>query len=386
MALTIRLSLILCLTVLPVLRTFAESQFSVAPTGRIFMDGAAFFSNRESLFPDGVAIPEVRLGAKMSYDKWSAAVNLSFSQNKINLRSIYLNYSLKNDLLVKVGSFVPQYGLRTTLLATSQAPMISPIANTVFNDGLQLGGMVVYYPEKYLMALSMFTEREAVTDVLGSKDFVKESVGISTRLAVRPFHSEGKVVQAGVSGGVSTPRKHLDDSGTDIHEAFCLKSNFPALVVKVSALDATVDHAVNKWKLSPEILLNYQNFALESQYYYSLVNRTGNLPGFSAHGMYVIMRSLLNGKHYSYSPYAGVLECPSPGSMELVFDYDYTDLSDGSAGISGGQANNLSLTFNYYFNKYITARLRYGYTHTWNRQNENPVTLNSLMARLQVIF
>ncbi len=350
------------------------------------MDGATFFSNQKSMFPDGISITDVRLGAKMSYDKWSAVINMAFNHNKLSLRAIYLSYDFKNDLLIRLGSFVPQFGLRTTLPASSHSPLIPPMANSAFNDGRQLGAMVVYYPEKYLLALSLHTEGDAATSILGSKDFIKEGIGISGRWAIRPFHDPGKVVQAGISGGFSTPRKHLDENGFDIHDTFRFKSNFPSKVVSVSALDATVRHALNKWKFSPEFLFNFNNFALEGQYYCSLVNRTDDLSSFAAHGMYVIVRSLLSGNSYSYSQYAGALECPPPKSLELVFDYDYTDLSDAGAGIFGGKANNLSLTFNYYFNKYVIARLRYGYTHTWNKPGESNISLNSVMARIQVVF
>ena len=44
------------------------------------------------------------------------------------------------------------------------------------------------------------------------------------------------------------------------------------------------------------------------------------------------------------------------------------------------------MTFNYYINKYMIARLHYSYTHTWDRAGAKPMTLNGFMARLQVIF
>lgn len=384
--LILRLSLISFIISFWNLCATADDQFYVVPTGRIFIDGATFISPLKNIFTDGVAIPEIWLGAQMNYKNWKGVINIAYNNNKVGLRAIYLGYNFKNDLLIRFGSFVPQYGLRTTLAASNLAPMISPLSNSVFNDGRQLGGMLVYYPENYLVTLSLHTEGDAATNIVGSKNFIKEGIGASSRLAIRPFHQTGKVLQLGISTGFSTPRKHRDSSGKDIHDAFHLKTNFPARVIQVSALDATIDHAVNKWKFSPEILLNYNNFALESQYYFSKVNRVDNFPDFYAKGMYVIFRSLLRGNSYSYSQYAGVLDSPNPKSLELVFDYDYTDLSDIKSGILGGQANNMSLTLNYYFNKYVIARLRYGYTHTWNRINESPVSLNSLMARLQVIF
>ncbi len=367
---------------------FAEEaeKLKVTPTGRIFIDGASFFTPQKDYFPDGIAIPDVRLGVMMNYEKWSASINIGFNQSKVGLRGIFLGYNFNDRLLIRMGSFVYQYGLRTTLSSASLAPMISPIANTAFNDGRQLGAMLVYYPDKYLAALSLHTESGASSNILGTKEFAKEGIGTSTRLVFRPYYSMGKVVQFGISGGLASPRQHLNENGEDTHDVFEFKSNFPSRVVQVSAINAVVDKAVNKWHFSPELLLNYKNLALESQYYYNRVNRHSGLPSFTGQGMYVILRGLLRGSSYNYSRYAGVLDNPNPQSLEFVLDYDYTDLSDSKARIYGGRANNVSITFNYYINKYIIARFRYGYTHTWDRFGEQPISLNSIMVRLQMII
>ncbi|MDE5658304.1 MAG: ATPase [Muribaculaceae bacterium] len=364
----------------------ADDSFSVVPSGRLFLDGAALFTSDKENFHNGVAVPEIWLGAKMNYKKWIANIYVAFNNNKVGLRAVYLGYNFNENLQLKLGSFLPQYGLRTTLSATNLAPLISPMSNIAFNDGRQLGAMLVYYPGNFLAAGTIHTEGEAATSILGSKDFVKEGIGVTGRFAFRPVHNDGQVVQLGLSGGFSTPRRHLDENGMDLHDAFEFKANFPTRVVTVRALDALVDHATGKWKFSPELLLNYKFLALESQYYFSTVTREVGYRDFSGQGMYVILRGLLNGNSYSYASYAGVLDAPAPKSLECVLGYNYTDLSDRRSEIMGGQASNFSLTLNYYFNKYVTARLRYGYTHVWNREGYNPTTLNSVMARIQVIF
>ncbi|MDE6825852.1 MAG: hypothetical protein K2J18_03715, partial [Paramuribaculum sp.] len=56
----------------------SEPKLSVKPTGRILMDGAAYFGGNDGIteysgdtrFVDGVAIPDLRLGVKASYGRW----------------------------------------------------------------------------------------------------------------------------------------------------------------------------------------------------------------------------------------------------------------------------------------------------------------------------
>lgn len=69
-----------------------------------------------------------------------------------------------------------------------------------------------------------------------------------------------------------------------------------------------------------------------------------------------------------------------------MVDYNYTSLSDSKAGIYGGRSNSLSATLNYYINPYITARINYSYTHTWDKASVEPRSLNTFQARLMVFF
>ena len=63
-----------------------EPKFTVKPTGRILMDGAVYLGGNtgaeeagDTKFVNGVAIPDVRLGAKASYGKWKAKVDVGFA-------------------------------------------------------------------------------------------------------------------------------------------------------------------------------------------------------------------------------------------------------------------------------------------------------------------
>ena len=200
----------------------------------------------------------------------------------------------------------------------------------------------------------------------------------------RPLHEEGKVVQVGFSGGFATPQ-NVNDSETP-HNSFQFKSNFPTRVAQVTAIDATVDHAMNLWKFTPELLLSYGPVALESQYFFQRVNRRNNLHAYTAQGAYATVRGLILGGNYGYSMADAGLATPRKGSLECVVSYNYTTLTNSAAGIYGGRLNDLSCTFNYYINKYMLCRLHYSYTHTWGRAGAPSMTLNGFMARLQVIF
>lgn len=91
-------------------------KFSVKPTGRILMDGAVYMGGNSDItddedtkFVDGVAIPDLRIGAKASYGKWKAKVDVGFAYGKVGLKDTYVEYDINESNLLRGGYFVPQW-------------------------------------------------------------------------------------------------------------------------------------------------------------------------------------------------------------------------------------------------------------------------------------
>ncbi|MCM1152964.1 MAG: OprO/OprP family phosphate-selective porin [Muribaculum sp.] len=360
-----------------------EPKFTIKPTGRILMDGALYATPQKEEFKDGVTIPDARLGVKMSYGKWSAKVDVGFAYNKVGLKDLFIQYDFNPNNLIRVGSFIHQYGLQSSTSSSMKVTMEEPVSNAIFNDSRQLGVMYLHSGDVFFGTASLHAEPSATSVILKPTQFTQEGFGVRSRLVARPLHEDGKVVQVGFSGGFATPQRSGDP---DTHDSFTFQSNFPTRVAQVTALSAKVDHAKNLWKFTPELLLNYGPVALESQYYWIRVARRQHLYHFTGQGAYATLRGLILGGNYSYSPLDAGLATPKPKSLEAVLSYNYTDVSSAKAGIMGGRMNDFSVTFNYYINKYMLARLHYSYTHTWGRADTPSMSVNGFMARLQVIF
>ncbi|MDE6811959.1 MAG: ATPase [Muribaculaceae bacterium] len=367
---------------LPIKPAKEKTKFEIKPTGRILMDGGVFISPDKQLFKDGFAIPDARLGVKMKYGKWDAKVDVGFAYGKVGLKDLYIGYSFNDMMNLKIGSFIHQFGLQSATSSSMKPTMEEPISNAIFNDPRQLGVQFEYSGDKFLATASYHMEPSATTYILQPEQFTQEGYGIRSRLVYRPWHEDGKMAQIGISGAFATPQRY---GNPDTHNAFQFKANYPSRIAQIAALSADVEHAKNLFKLSPELLLSYNRFALESQYYWVAVNRRQGLSAYHAQGAYVTLRGLLIGNSYSYDLWGGGIATPAPKTLELVLDYNYTQTTDVAAGIFGGRLNDFSATLNYQINKYMIARLHYSYTHTWDGA-PNPTSLNAVMARLQVIF
>ena len=363
-------------------------KFSIKPTGRILMDGAVYMggnskieNDEDTKFVDGVAIPDLRLGAKASYGKWKAKIDVGFGYGKVGLKDTYIEYDINESNLIRGGYFVPQWGLNSETSSSMKPSYEEPTSNEFFYANPRLLALMwVYDKGKYFAGTSVFTEAAAMTN--NATAMGKQSWGVQTRLLFRPNHVDGDVLQLGCSFNYSSPNN-------DEHNGFSYSANFPSRVSKVTDLSATVDHAKGSFKLSPEFLLINGNVAFVAQYYYMNVIRTDGFKTFKAHGAYGMFRTLLIGSQYTYTHADAGVATPAARSLEMVLGYNYTKASDSSAEVWGGISQDINCTFNYYINSWMIARLRYSYTTVRDRKVENLLPkrhVNILEARLQIIF
>lgn len=372
----------------PWLKAQEETKFKVSPSGRVLIDGAVYSSSPKELFKGGMAIPEARLGVKMSYGKWYSWIDVGFAYGKIGLRNMWIEYSFNPHNKIRFGNFLQPFGYESQTTYSFKSTFEIPLAAALFTPGLQLGGMYSFMNPSFYLTGAFHVESSSLTNVVNYPLFNQQGIGVLTRLVWRSKYSgeaNRPIIQAGISGGYASPQRNLVDN-YDEHDAFLISANFPTKVTTLQAVGATVSNARNLFKMSPELLLAYRKVALESQYFLQSINRKGNLSNYTTQGFYATVRTILFGDDYTYDGGAAHLGNPKKNTLELVADYNYATLSDSKSGIFGGRANSFNFTLNYYFNPYITARLNYSFTHTWDRAGYEPITMNAFQARLMVLF
>lgn len=86
---------VMAVVAMPALRVIAaddEPKLIVKPTGRVLVDGAVYLPDGDGL-ADGAALPDIRMGVKASYGKWSAKIDAGYSFNKLSMKDVYIQYS-----------------------------------------------------------------------------------------------------------------------------------------------------------------------------------------------------------------------------------------------------------------------------------------------------
>ena len=245
-----------------------------------------------------------------------------------------------------------------------------------------IGLMYEHMDNKVLATASVVVETDAMkqtTDATG-----KQALGAMTRLLYHPAIERGNIFHIGISTGIEGARYSSDESQN--HKLFTLTTRWPMRVAKVNAQEAIVNDAKLMYKFSPEVLYSYDRFSIVGQYFWNRITRDNGLHAFTGSGAYVTLRGLIKGRNYSYTKTDGGIATPDPGNMEICLQYNYTALSDASAGIYGGYLNDWALCYNFYPNKYMIWRVRASYTKVTNRSGFEDNHASIIETRFQVKF
>ena len=360
-----------------------EPKLVAKPSGRILFD-AAYVNpqHQEDELKSGVGIPDFRVGVGFTYGRWKGKVDMGYAYGKVNMKDVWLEYDFDKQNFIRGGYFIHQYGFQSSTSSSFKETMEEPQSNACFNNDRMIGLMYEHNGKKFLATASVVVETDAMkqtTDVTGN-----EGVGAMTRLLYRPYAERGKMFQVGISGGIEGARYSSKEEMN--HKQFTLSTRWPMRVAKVNSQQAVVTDAKTMYKFSPEVMYSYGRFAVIGQYFLNSITRDNNLETFTGSGAYVTLRGLIKGRHYAPNMGDGGIATPDPGNMELCLQYNYTSLSDASAGVFGGYLNDWALCYNYYPNKYMIWRVRASWTKVTNRSGfaDNEATI--LETRLQVKF
>ena len=360
-----------------------EPKLTVKPSGRILFD-AAYINpqHQEDDLKSGVGIPDMRVGVGFNYGQWKGKIDMGYAYGKVNMKDVWLQYDFDKQNFIRGGYFIHQYGFQSSTSSSFKETMEEPQSNAVFNNDRMIGLMYEYSAPKVLATARIVVETDAMkqtTDVTGN-----EAIGGMTRLLYRPYAERGKMFQVGISGGIEGARYNSKEELN--HKQFTLSTRWPTRVAKVNSQQAVVTDAKTMYKFSPEVMYSRGRFAVIGQYFLNSITRDNNQETFTGSGAYVTLRGLLKGRDYAPNMGDGGIATPDPGNMELCLQYNYTALSDASAGILGGYLNDWAICYNFYPNKYMIWRVRASYTKVTNRSGFADNEVSILETRLQVKF
>lgn len=334
--------------------------------GRVFFDGGFFMNDSVT---SSFQVNDIRLGAQFRFLKdWEAKIELGYGDSKISLKDIYLNYSM-GEHSIRAGYHYEPFG--NARVGTSNYRFLTDAASDKTLGNKRKLGVSYSYNHKWFNFMGgIFSDG----DIEKSKP-LDQGYALTAKLVGRPLMADKKLIHIGVAPRFSRSEKEVDFTGglpTDL-----LSKNDNLYV------EADIDQVINQWKLDLELILLYNKWYLQGQYFLVHLNRfaVGN---YNAEGAYIQAGYMILGAEHNYNAKTGMIVNPAPKSLEALIRYNILDLND--AGVRGGQLSDITLGMNYFVNKYIAVKINYTYMMVGSSAPQGKDNLGLIQARLQFAF
>lgn len=327
-----------------------ENKLVVKPSGRILMDAAFLNSSNKAVDEqcvDGVNVPDIRIGMKVSYGKWEGKADIGYARGSVSPKDIFIQYNFNKENFLRGGYFVHQFGYQSATSSSFKVSMEEPETHSAFGVGGRLVGLMYEHSDnKFMGTGSVYTDAQSFKKQTNQTGY--QGTGLLTRLVYHPFIEKGNLFHVGI--GLNYELAAENRSNMEF------KAPYPVRVAGINAIGAKITDAKNDFKFSGEVMAAKGHVGIEGQYIFMNVDRKGDAKSYNAWGAYGNLRFLLNNE-YEYVKNDAGIATPAPKSWELVAAYNYTDMNDAKAGFHGGKLSDWALTMNYYINKYMIWRV-----------------------------
>lgn len=327
-----------------------ENKLVVKPSGRILMDAAFLNSSNKAVDEqcvDGVNVPDIRIGMKVSYGKWEGKADIGYARGSVSPKDIFIQYNFNKQNFLRGGYFVHQFGYQSATSSSFKVSMEEPETHSAFGVGGRLVGLMYEHSDdKFMGTGSVYTDAQSFKKQTNQTGY--QGTGFLTRLVYHPLIEKGNLFHVGI--GLNYELAAENRSNMEF------KAPYPVRVAGINAIGAKITDAKNDFKFSGELMAAKGHVGIEGQYIFMNVDRKGDAKSYNAWGAYGNLRFLLNNEYEYVKSDAGIAT-PAPKSWELVAAYNYTDMNDAKAGFHGGKLSDWALTMNYYINKYMIWRV-----------------------------
>lgn len=327
-----------------------ENKLVVKPSGRILMDAAFLNSSNKTVDEqcvDGVNVPDIRIGMKVSYGKWEGKADIGYARGSVSPKDIFIQYNFNKENFLRGGYFVHQFGYQSATSSSFKVSMEEPETHSAFGVGGRLVGLMYEHSDdKFMGTGSVYTDAQSFKKQTNQTGY--QGTGLLTRLVYHPLIEKGNLFHVGI--GLNYELAAENRSNMEF------KAPYPVRVAGINAIGAKITDAKSDFKFSGELMAAKGHVGIEGQYIFMNVDRKGDAKSYNAWGAYGNLRFLLNNE-YEYVKNDAGIATPAPKSWELVAAYNYTDMNDAKAGFHGGKLSDWALTMNYYINKYMIWRV-----------------------------
>lgn len=329
----------------------ADGNYSFQPFGRVHFDASHFDDDASDRASNG-NLRRARLGFKGKLgEDFKYKTQVDFAEEGVALKDVSLTYTGLDAADIKLGHHKPSFGFENNTSSNYIMTMERSTATNAFTRSEIIGANLLGGGEKWSWGLGVFNEDGGNSDTGDDEDISVDGRLTTNVLALIDDKTDNVLhLGAGIShrrptGNVRFRARPVGDGANIIDTG-----NF-----------AAVD-SVNVY--NAELGAVFGPLTFQGEYFGTEVNRNGGNSDANFDGYFAQAGWFITGEQRSYKASTGKFGRVKPsnpfdlknggiGAWEVVGAYANTDLNDAGAGITGGEAETLTLGVNWHLTNHI---------------------------------
>jgi phosphate-selective porin OprO/OprP len=315
--------------------------------GRIFIDGAKYFENKNNLGDDGLGLRNfmIELNGRFN-ERWLYRLSWGgftsggrFDGSGAFLDDAYVSYNGFDKIALVFGQHGEPFGLEdmSTSLATTFMERALPNALVT---GTNVGASFNTYREWWGLNAGIYAE-----DLESGRDLSDQGYGLTGRIYFNPAYREGKLFHLGTSLSAR------DISETD---GFFFRRRPESGLTDVRYVDTgEINNTENVFRYNIEAAVTAGPVSIQGEYIGAKVTRESGYESLTFNGWYIFASWFPTGGKRNYFHREGVFGYPEVknkgGELEFALRYSLLNLSDRE--IRGGEERNISFGINWYLSR-----------------------------------
>ena len=334
--------------------------------GRVFFDGGVL--NRDSTVTS-FQVNDLRLGTVIRFEEhWETKIELGYGDSKNSLKDIYLNYSIAKHN-IRLGYHYEPFG-NARVGTTNYRFITDAPSDKALGNKRKLGISYSYNQPWINVVAGVFSDG----DIEKSKP-LNRGYSLAAKVTGRPLMEDKKLIHIGIAPRFNSSDQQISFSCGSPTDLLSKSDN--------TLIEARIDQVINQWKLDLELIMLYNKWYFQGQYFLAHLNRFAT-ENYNAKGGYAQIGYMILGAKHNYNPETGMIVNPAPKSLEILLRYDNTNLNDAS--IQGGRITDISLGMNYFINKFVAAKINYTRMLPGKTALSGNQEFDIIQARLQFSF
>lgn len=345
---------------------------------RMYLDGAVYFEEGPQRYlSNGTDLRRGRFSVKTRfYQVWRAEWDVDLApyikeddkkDDEAEIKDMWLSYEAIPQSMIKIGQHKPPFSLEELTSSRILVFMERAYPN-VFASDRRLGLSYTGWIDKHLfgfhhniqLAFGVFGENVAGIDKKTADDGYAFAGRLTYGINSPDLFKTPHRLHIGASLLLQTPDAVEDGKkrGMDFDV-------YPETrISRIQFLDTDDIYSVkHNDVMGLESVFSFGPVFLQGEYIKSQLIRTGLSRNVRFDGGYAFLSWMITGEHKPYLKRQGEFYKPAPkrsfGAIEFALRYSHLNLSDVTAGVFGGKANNYTIAVNWYVNTQIRFMLNY---------------------------